>query len=69
MKLHLQSSHFGGPISSTGGGLLLRCTAQIGNLYQEYAEIELGIPQRDPIPARGKFENTQIFNFYEKFVI
>uniref|UniRef100_A0A1B0B5R1 Uncharacterized protein n=1 Tax=Glossina palpalis gambiensis TaxID=67801 RepID=A0A1B0B5R1_9MUSC len=34
------------------GGLLLRCTAQIGDLYQEYKEIELGTPQKDPIPAR-----------------
>lgn len=36
------------------GGLLLRCTAQIGDLYQEYKEIELGTPQKDPVPARGK---------------
>ncbi|XP_061402765.1 uncharacterized protein LOC133338615 [Musca vetustissima] len=39
---------------ATGGALLLRCTAQIGDLYQEYKEIELGTPQKDPIPARGK---------------
>lgn len=37
------------------GGLVLRCTAQIGDLYQEYKEIELGTPQKDPVPARGKF--------------
>uniref|UniRef100_A0A1A9V8Q0 Uncharacterized protein n=1 Tax=Glossina austeni TaxID=7395 RepID=A0A1A9V8Q0_GLOAU len=37
----------------SGGGLLLRCTATIGELYQEYKEIELGTPQKDPIPARG----------------
>lgn len=36
------------------GGLMLRCTAQIGDLYQEYKEIELGTPQKDPVPARGK---------------
>ncbi|KAH8310893.1 hypothetical protein KR044_003384 [Drosophila immigrans] len=36
------------------GGLMLRCTAQIGDLYQEYKEIELGSPQKDPVPARGK---------------
>ncbi|KAI9578344.1 hypothetical protein GQX74_014215 [Glossina fuscipes] len=36
----------------SGGGLLLRCTATIGELYQEYKEIELGTPQKDPIPAR-----------------
>lgn len=35
------------------GGLLLRCTATIGTLYQEYKEVELGTPQRDPVPARG----------------
>ncbi|XP_023173894.2 uncharacterized protein LOC111601520 [Drosophila hydei] len=34
------------------GGLMLRCTAQIGDLYQEYKEIELGTPQKDPVPAR-----------------
>lgn len=55
LRLHLQSSHFGGPIQSPhNNGLILRCTAQIGNLYQQIAEIELGVPQRDPIPARGK---------------
>lgn len=40
-------------VGSGGGGLLLRCTATIGELYQEYKEIELGTPQKDPIPARG----------------
>jgi len=40
------------------GGLVLRCTAQIGDLYQEYKEIELGTPQKDPVPARGKFVLT-----------
>lgn len=39
---------------SSVGGLALRCTAQIGDLYQEYKEIELGTPQKDPVPARGK---------------
>ncbi|KAH8407921.1 hypothetical protein KR222_001193, partial [Zaprionus bogoriensis] len=34
------------------GGLMLRCTAQIGDLYQEYKEIELGTSQKDPVPAR-----------------
>lgn len=58
MKLHLQSIHFGGgPVMNGGGQLILRCTAQIGNLYQEYTEKELGVPQKDPIPARGKFSN------------
>lgn len=47
----------GGPVyapNSNPGGLLLRCSAQIGDLYQEYKEIELGTPQKDPVPARGK---------------
>ncbi|KAG4076035.1 hypothetical protein HA402_011509 [Bradysia odoriphaga] len=53
LKLQLQSSHFGNPVHSPqGNGLILRCTARIDNLYQENAEIELGVPQRDPIPAR-----------------
>lgn len=42
------------PSNQNPGGLLLRCSAQIGDLYQEYKEIELGTPQKDPIPARGK---------------
>lgn len=55
MRLQLQSIHFGGGPGMNGGGqLVLRCTAQIGNLYQEYTEKEVGLPQKDPIPARGK---------------
>lgn len=53
LRLQLQSSHFGGPVPIVGTGLVMRCTADIGNLYQEYTEVELGVPQRDPIPARG----------------
>lgn len=53
MRLHLQSSHFGGG-NPLNGQLILRCTAQIGNFYNEYTEKELSIPQKDPIPARGK---------------
>lgn len=41
-------------LGNARGGLMLRCTAQIGDLYQEYKEIELGTPQKDPVPARGK---------------
>lgn len=48
-----------GPGVATGGGLMLRCTAQIGDLYQEYTEIELGTPQKDPVPARGKPQPQQ----------
>lgn len=67
LKLHLQAIHFqtGVPVNQLSnsiyadnrvhsGGLVLRCTAQIGNLYQEYRETELGAPQRDPVPARGE---------------
>ena len=58
MRLQLQSVHFGGgPVMNGGGQLILRCTAQIGNFYQEYAEKELGVPQKDPIPARGETIN------------
>lgn len=61
MRLQLQSIHFGGgPVMNGGGQLILRCTAQIGNLYQEYAEKELGVPQKDPVPARGKFYNFMV---------
>ncbi|KFB38144.1 AGAP004369-PA-like protein [Anopheles sinensis] len=62
VRLHLQSSHFGsglmpgmGGPSGAGGALLLRCTATIGKLYEQYTEMELGVPQRDPIPARGEY--------------
>lgn len=48
-------SHSGPIALPSPGGLVLRCTAQIGDLYQEYKEIELGTPQKDPVPARGKF--------------
>lgn len=66
LKLQLQAIHFQTGVglnqlsnsiyadNRVTGGLVLRCTAQIGNLYQEYRELELGVPQRDPIPARGK---------------
>ncbi|XP_053698593.1 uncharacterized protein LOC128745543 [Sabethes cyaneus] len=55
LRLHLQSSHFSGVQMAGGGGsgtLILRCTATIGTLYERYSELELGVPQRDPIPAR-----------------
>lgn len=53
LKLHLQSIHFAGSVLNPS--LLLRCTSQIGNIYLETKEIELGTPQRDPIPARGNY--------------
>jgi hypothetical protein len=59
MRLQLQSIHFGGGNVMQGGGqLVLRCTAQIGNFYNEHTEKELGVPQKDPIPARGKLLNV-----------
>ncbi|XP_058118536.1 uncharacterized protein LOC131284041 [Anopheles ziemanni] len=69
VRLHLQSSHFGsglmpgmGGPSGAGGALLLRCTATIGKLYEQYTEMELGVPQRDPIPARVTSSSaTRIF--------
>lgn len=48
------SASAGAGVGVGGGGLVLRCTAQIGDLYQEYKEIELGTPQKDPVPARGE---------------
>ncbi|XP_068156302.1 uncharacterized protein beat-IIb [Drosophila tropicalis] len=51
-----------------GGALLLRCTAQIGDLYQEYKEIELGTPQKDPVPARVTLSSgTGLQHFLETF--
>ncbi|XP_062540263.1 uncharacterized protein LOC134208246 [Armigeres subalbatus] len=62
LRIHLQSSHFTGGVQMMGGGggsgggaggtLVLRCTATIGTLYERYSELELGAPQRDPVPAR-----------------
>jgi hypothetical protein len=49
IEVHLKNEHFG-----HSGQLLLRCTAQVGHYYQEYTELELGILQRDPVPARGE---------------
>ncbi|ALC46274.1 beat-IIb, partial [Drosophila busckii] len=42
----------GGGGGAAVGSLMLRCTAKIGDLYQDYKEIELGTPQKDPVPAR-----------------
>ncbi|XP_037954619.1 uncharacterized protein LOC119684614 [Teleopsis dalmanni] len=50
------------------GGLVLRCTAQIGDLYQEYKEIELGTPQKDPVPARVTLSSgSGLRNFFEAY--
>ncbi|XP_065358238.1 uncharacterized protein LOC135952292 [Calliphora vicina] len=53
--------------SASGGALLLRCTAQIGDLYQEYKEIELGTPQRDPVPARVTSSGGGFRGFLETY--
>lgn len=39
--------------SHHASGLLLRCTAQVAELYLESSEVELGVRHRDPVPARG----------------
>lgn len=59
LRLQLQSSHFLGATqqasATNNNGLTLRCTAEIGDIYQRYIEKELGTtPNGDPIPARGK---------------
>ncbi|XP_067628284.1 uncharacterized protein beat-IIb [Eurosta solidaginis] len=63
------STHNDGGIGIIGnGGLVLRCTAQIGDLYQEYKEIELGTPQKDPVPARVTLSSgSSIRNFFETY--
>lgn len=65
LKLHLQSIHFAGSVLNPGNSLLLRCTSQIGNIYLETKEIELGTPQRDPIPARGNYHSINLLNFIQ----
>ncbi|KAH8271319.1 hypothetical protein KR018_006595 [Drosophila ironensis] len=51
-----------------GGGLILRCAAQIGDLYREYKEIELGTPQKDPVPARVTLSSgTGLSGFLDYF--
>ncbi|XP_030370653.1 uncharacterized protein LOC115621211 [Scaptodrosophila lebanonensis] len=81
LKLQLQAVHFVAAINGNAanahstnavgvgvGGLVLRCTAQIGDLYQEYKEIELGTPQKDPVPARVTLSSgTGLRNFIETY--
>ncbi|XP_030370749.1 uncharacterized protein LOC115621286 [Scaptodrosophila lebanonensis] len=59
----------GGPMYAPNpGGLVLRCTAQIGELYQEYKEIELGTPQKDPVPARVTLSSgSSMKNFFSTY--
>ncbi|XP_058980085.1 uncharacterized protein LOC101901213 isoform X2 [Musca domestica] len=80
LKLQLQGIHFSsanpsvyghsvyGMNSVHGGGLVLRCTATIGEFYQEYKEIELGTPQKDPVPARVTLSSSSsVRNFMSFF--
>ncbi|KAH8382161.1 hypothetical protein KR009_002080, partial [Drosophila setifemur] len=61
----------GGPVYAPNpnpGGLQLRCSAQIGDLYQEYKETELGTPQKDPIPARVTLSSdSSLKNFFSTY--
>nr|XP_036212852.1 uncharacterized protein LOC106622512 [Bactrocera oleae]XP_036212853.1 uncharacterized protein LOC106622512 [Bactrocera oleae]XP_036212854.1 uncharacterized protein LOC106622512 [Bactrocera oleae]XP_036212855.1 uncharacterized protein LOC106622512 [Bactrocera oleae] len=58
----------GGSGGFSVGSLVLRCTAQIGDLYQEYKEIELGTPQKDPVPARVTLSSgTSMTNFFSSY--
>ncbi|EDV91545.1 GH17500 [Drosophila grimshawi] len=59
----------GGPMYAPNpGGLVLRCTAQIGDLYQEYKEVELGTPQKDPVPARVTLSSgSSMKNFFSTY--
>ncbi|XP_053945403.1 uncharacterized protein LOC128854931 [Anastrepha ludens] len=70
----LNSVHSAGGGSNIGNGgnnvgsLILRCTAQIGDLYQEYKEIELGTPQKDPVPARVTLSSgSSMTNFFSSY--
>lgn len=60
--------HMTNALGQARGGLMLRCTAQIGDLYQEYKEIELGTPQKDPVPARVTLSSDSgLRNFLESY--
>lgn len=49
LELQVLASHFtAGP-----GVLILRCTSHVAALYMQSAEVSIGFPARDPIPARG----------------
>lgn len=64
-KVSLTAAHFQGSSSSSSqtNSLTIRCTAEIPNLYQQFTEMELGLPQKDPVPARGKRQNTHIYKY------
>lgn len=59
----LQSAHFHGTPPATTNGLTLKCIAEIPNLYLEHTDLELGVPHRDPIPARGKYPCNEHSSF------
>lgn len=62
VRLHLQASHFR-TMDQQKTGLVLRCTARIGNFYHVYTEITLGTPYKDPVPERGRFECSSCLIF------
>jgi hypothetical protein len=66
LRVQLQSSHFGNSLTSNNvGQLVLRCSARIGSIYQEFVEKELGVTQRDPIPAKGECNYCRTSKFYK----
>jgi hypothetical protein len=70
LRVQLQSSHFGNSLTSNNvGQLVLRCSARIGSIYQEFVEKELGVTQRDPIPAKGEIFILYLFEFLKYFKI
>ncbi|XP_067617629.1 uncharacterized protein [Eurosta solidaginis] len=67
-SLHSFGGGGGNIAGSNSGSLVLRCTAQIGDLYQEYKEIELGTPQKDPVPARVTLSSgSSMTNFFSSY--
>lgn len=50
LEIRLDNHYFAGE----GGRPVLKCTAQIGSMYQEESQISLGPRVGDPIPERGK---------------
>lgn len=46
LELPLSEVHF------NGGRLILRCEAQVADMYQEFAELRLD-SARDPVPEKG----------------
>lgn len=49
LEMRLDNAYFIGE----GGRPVLKCTAQVGMLYQEESQVSLGPRVGDPIPERG----------------